>query len=63
MGSTYEGLMKIKDAIGTPEEDIVLENIFPTFQSESIDYGIMEKRHPISIFCRECSDGMMSAPG
>ena len=47
MGSTYEGLMKIKDAIGTPEEDIVLENIFPTFQSESIDYGIMEKADQI----------------
>ena len=49
MGSTYEGLMKIKDAIGTPEEDIVLENIFPTFQSESIDYGIMEKASNIYI--------------
>ncbi len=39
----YEGTLKIKEALGTPSEDIVLEEIFPKFESISIDYGIMEK--------------------
>lgn len=47
--STYQGLQKIQEAIGTEEEDRVLEQIFPSFQSESIDYGIMEKASNIYI--------------
>lgn len=43
MSDTYEGLMKIQSAIGTPEEDCVLKDTFPGFISDSIDYGIMEK--------------------
>jgi len=35
--------MEIKDAIGTSMEAEVLNRIFPTFPSISIDYGIMEK--------------------
>ena len=55
--------MKIKDAIGTPEEDIVLENIFPTFQSESIDYGIMEKASNIYILPGVFGWDDVGAPG
>lgn len=39
----YDSLMEIKDAIGTSMEAEVLNRIFPTFPSISIDYGIMEK--------------------
>ena len=46
---TYDGLMKIKDSIGSPKEFRVLEDIFPGFTSESIDYGIMEKADNIYI--------------
>lgn len=40
---TYAGLCRIRDAIGTSEENEVLEKEFALFRSESIDYGIMEK--------------------
>ena len=46
---TYEGLNRIADAIGTEEEELVLEKEFSAFQSESIDYGIMEKAKNIYI--------------
>lgn len=38
-----KGLCSIKDAIGTDNEDKVLQDVFPTLESISIDYGIMEK--------------------
>lgn len=34
---------RIVDAMGTPQEQAVLNEIWPTVQSISIDYGIMEK--------------------
>lgn len=43
MPETYNGLLKIEKAIHTPDEDCVLNDIFPNFVSDSIDYGIMEK--------------------
>lgn len=43
MPDTYQGLMSIKESIGTETEDSVLEKEFHNFTSESIDYGIMEK--------------------
>ena len=43
MRPTYDGLMKIKQAIGTTEESAVLEREFYKFESLSVDYGIMEK--------------------
>lgn len=45
----YEGLQKIQAAIGTEEYEQKLNTIFPNFQSESIDYGIMEKASNIYI--------------
>lgn len=44
---TYEGLEKIYETIGTDEEDIILHQEFSKFQSESIDYGIMERAKKI----------------
>ena len=49
MPSTYDGLMKIKEAVGTPDEDAVLQEQFPTLESQSVDYGIMEKAENIFI--------------
>ncbi len=46
---TYAGLKVIQAAIGTEEEDSVLEREFHAFKSESIDYGIMEKAKSIYI--------------
>lgn len=49
MPSTYEGLMTIKDSVGTSEQDTVLEKEFPNLESQSVDYGIMEKAENIYI--------------
>ncbi|MCD7717307.1 MAG: mannose-1-phosphate guanylyltransferase [Lachnospiraceae bacterium] len=47
MPDTYAGLMKIRDAVGTPEEDAVLEKEFYAMEPQSVDYGIMEKAEHI----------------
>lgn len=47
MPDTYEGLRKIQKAIGTPEEEKVLIREFLNFESQSIDYGVMEKAENI----------------
>jgi len=49
MPETYEGLMKIKAAIGTADENKVLVTEFPNLESQSVDYGIMEKAKNIYI--------------
>lgn len=49
MPETYQGLMAIKNAIGTPNEDVVLNHEFHKFPSVSVDYGIMEKAKDIFI--------------
>ena len=43
----YEGLERIRAAIGTPEQQAALEREFRGFKSVSIDYGIMEKAKDI----------------
>ena len=45
----YAGLCKIREAIGTPMEEQVLEREFQGFRAESIDYGVMEKARDIYI--------------
>ena len=47
MKDTYEGLVRIKESIGTEQEKQVLEKEFTAFRSESVDYGIMEKAEDI----------------
>lgn len=39
----YECLMKIEAAIGTEEEQAVIDQVYPTIPKISIDYGIMER--------------------
>ena len=43
MPDTYEKLMKIRESIGKSDEEAVLEQEFRSMESQSIDYGIMEK--------------------
>ncbi len=45
----YTGLKTIQEAIGTEEQEVVLEKVFPELESVSIDYGIMEKAANIYI--------------
>lgn len=49
MPATMEGLLKIQSAIQTEEEEEVLVKEFTAFESESVDYGIMEKAENIYI--------------
>lgn len=46
---TYQGLLRIADAIGTEQAQQVLEQEFHAFRSESIDYGVMEKAENIYV--------------
>jgi mannose-1-phosphate guanylyltransferase len=50
MPSTYDGLLKIKASIGTAQENDVLMSEFPNLESQSVDYGIMEKASSIYTF-------------
>lgn len=45
----YAGLVKIEAAIGTAEEENVLNSEFEVMPSESIDYGILEKETGIYV--------------
>lgn len=38
-----EGLAEIRNAAGTPDEQAVIEKVFPTMTAISIDYGILEQ--------------------
>lgn len=49
MPDTYGALKRIQDTIGTEQEETVLEKEFHGIQSQSIDYGIMEKAEDIYI--------------
>lgn len=47
MNKTYQGLLRIKESIDTNDKIIVFEKEFYDFDSQSIDYGIMEKAENI----------------
>ncbi len=49
MPDIYDGLQKIKTAIGTEQAEAVLQSEFENFISESIDYGVMEKAKDIYV--------------
>ena len=49
MPDMYERLLRIQEAIGTQEEELVLDREFHEMNSQSIDYGIMEKAKDIYI--------------
>ena len=45
----YVDLEKIADAFGTPDEEQVLNGVYPNIRSISVDYGIMEKSDDILV--------------
>lgn len=47
--SIYQGLKRIKESFGTEDEKDILNGVFSSFPSESIDYGIMEKEDQIFV--------------
>lgn len=49
LSEIYNHLMAIKDAIGTPDEEKVLNEQFESMPSESVDYGILEKESNIFV--------------
>jgi mannose-1-phosphate guanylyltransferase len=47
----FAGLERIGNAIGTPDYEAVLDEVYPTLESISIDYAVMEKtRVPLLVF-------------
>lgn len=49
----YTCLEKIADAMNTPDEKHVIEQVYPTIPSISIDYGIMEKSSDVKVISAE----------
>lgn len=49
----YERLMRIDDAIGTPQEKDVVDSEYREMQKISVDYGIMEKLDDILVVAGE----------
>lgn len=49
MPDIYEGLRTIGAAIGTEDENRVLQETFTAMRAESVDYGIMEKAQDIYV--------------
>ena len=43
MPDLYAGLMKINEALGTPDEAAIVPRVYRRLKSISIDYGVMEK--------------------
>jgi mannose-1-phosphate guanylyltransferase/mannose-6-phosphate isomerase len=41
----YKGLMAIQGALGTPDEEKAIENVYDQLDSVSIDYGVLERLH------------------
>ena len=39
----YQCIVKIGDAMGTPDEEKVINEVYPVIPKISVDYGIMEK--------------------
>ncbi len=45
----YECLVKIGDAMNTPEEESVIQEVYPVIPKISIDYGIMERSSDVLV--------------
>ena len=45
----YEQLMTIRDALGTPDEEQVLSEVWPQIEKISIDYAIMEEAADVAV--------------
>ncbi len=43
----YAGLMKINEALGSPDENAIVPRVYKKLKSISIDYGVMEKANNV----------------
>jgi len=49
MPSLFEGLERIKDALGGEEENEVIQRVYDTLERTSIDYGVLEKAEKVLV--------------
>jgi mannose-1-phosphate guanylyltransferase len=49
MPDTHARLTEIAAAIGTPQEQAVMERVWPTLENQTIDYGIMERADRVAV--------------
>lgn len=49
MPAMYDGLMQIQSAWGTPDQDKVVNEVFPRLEAISVDYAIFEKASTIAL--------------
>ncbi len=49
MPDLHAGLMRIDAAIGTPDYELALLEVFPQLPTTTIDYGIMEKAEKVAV--------------
>jgi mannose-1-phosphate guanylyltransferase len=49
MPDLYDSLMEIDRAIGTPDEDAVLQRVYCQIKGNSIDYGVMEHAQNVGV--------------
>jgi len=45
----YDGLMQIKEALGTPDADRVMEEVYPTLKKIAVDNAILEKADKVAV--------------
>jgi len=58
----YAGLMKINEALGSPDENAIVPRVYKKLKSISIDYGVMEKANNVFML-KEISAGAMWEAG
>jgi mannose-1-phosphate guanylyltransferase len=49
MPELFDSLQHISRAWHTPQQDSVVQKIWPTLKTQTIDYGIMEKSHHVAV--------------
>lgn len=49
MPELFDRLMALEPALGTPEQDARLAEVYPTFPEQTIDYGIMERAANVAV--------------
>lgn len=45
----FDGLMKIKNALGTPDVDKVLKEVYPTLKEIAVDNAILERANKVAV--------------
>jgi mannose-1-phosphate guanylyltransferase len=53
MPEFYQQLMQIDAALGTPDYDRVLHEVWPNVKAQTVDYGVMEKARDVAVIPAE----------